>query len=166
MFLPFSDLGLIIVDEEHEGSFKQFDPAPRYHARDAAVVLSNLHEANILLGSATPSVESFYNAQKGKYGYAQITRRYGNVLMPDIDGFETCSRLKANLSTRDIPVIFLTALSETVNKVQGFKLGGVDYITKPFQVEEVLARLDTHLTIRNLQIKLEAQNNQLQQFDY
>ena len=85
MFLPFSNLGLIIVDEEHEGSFKQFDPAPRYHARDAAIVLANLHDANILLGSATPSVESYYNARKGKYGYAQITRRFGNVVMPDIE---------------------------------------------------------------------------------
>ncbi|MDF4222026.1 primosomal protein N' [Maribacter sp. M208] len=85
MYLPFSKLGLIIVDEEHESSFKQFDPAPRYHARDAAIVLGHLHKANILLGSATPSVESYYNAQTGKYGYAEITRRYGNVLMPEME---------------------------------------------------------------------------------
>ncbi len=85
MYLPFSKLGLIIVDEEHESSFKQFDPAPRYHARDAAIVLGHFHKANILLGSATPSVESYYNTQTGKYGYAEITRRYGNVLMPDME---------------------------------------------------------------------------------
>lgn len=85
LFLPFSNLGLLIVDEEHEGSFKQFDPAPRYHARDAAIVLSRLHKADILLGSATPSIESFNNAKTGKYGYAEITRRFGNVLMPDIE---------------------------------------------------------------------------------
>ncbi|MEM7381221.1 MAG: primosomal protein N' [Bacteroidota bacterium] len=85
LFLPFKDLGLIIVDEEHDGSFKQFDPAPRYHARDAAIVLGNLHGSHMLLGSATPSIESFYNAQSGKYGYAKIERRYGNVLMPDIE---------------------------------------------------------------------------------
>lgn len=85
LFLPYSDLGLIIVDEEHEGSFKQHDPAPRYHARDAAIVLANLHEANILLGSATPSIETYYNANNGKYGYAEITRRYGNVVMPEIE---------------------------------------------------------------------------------
>ena len=85
LYLPFSKLGLVIVDEEHEGSFKQFDPAPRYHARDAAIVLGNLHDANVLLGSATPSIESYYNAQTGKYGYAEITRRYGNVLMPDME---------------------------------------------------------------------------------
>ncbi len=85
LFLPFPNLGLIIVDEEHEGSFKQFDPAPRYHARDAAIVLAKLHKANVVLGSATPSIESFYNAKIGKYGYAKIDRRYGNVVMPDIE---------------------------------------------------------------------------------
>ncbi len=85
LFLPFSDLGLIIVDEEHEGSFKQYDPAPRYHARDAAIVLGHFHKSQILLGSATPSIETFQNVQTGKYGYARIDRRFGNVLMPDIE---------------------------------------------------------------------------------
>jgi primosomal protein N' (replication factor Y) len=85
LFMPFNHLGLIIVDEEHEISFKQYDPAPRYHARDAAIVLAKLHDANILLGSATPSVESFYNVQTGKYGFASIQRRFGNVLMPEIE---------------------------------------------------------------------------------
>ncbi|MCM4169194.1 primosomal protein N' [Arenibacter sp. H213] len=85
LFLPFQNLGLIIVDEEHESSFKQYDPAPRYHARDAAIVLGNLHGSKVLLGSATPSVESYYNVKTSKYGYAQILRRYGDVLMPDIE---------------------------------------------------------------------------------
>ncbi|MEH6771439.1 replication restart helicase PriA [Maribacter arcticus] len=85
MYLPFGKLGLVIVDEEHESSFKQFDPAPRYHARDAAIVLGNLHNANVLLGSATPSVETYHNAKTGKYGYTEITKRYGNVLMPEIE---------------------------------------------------------------------------------
>ncbi|WP_047245118.1 replication restart helicase PriA [Maribacter thermophilus] len=85
LFLPFRNLGLLIVDEEHESSFKQFDPSPRYHARDAAIVLANFHRANVLLGSATPSIESYYNAKTGKYGYAEINRRFGNVLMPDIE---------------------------------------------------------------------------------
>ncbi|MCK0158482.1 primosomal protein N' [Cellulophaga sp. F20128] len=84
LFLPFSKLGLIIVDEEHEASFKQYDPAPRYHARDSAIVLAHLSKCNILLGSATPSVESFYNVTQGKYGYAQIQRRFGNVQMPEV----------------------------------------------------------------------------------
>ncbi len=86
-----------------------------------------------------------------------------DVLMPNIDGFETCRRLKAKPSTRDIPVIFLTALSETVNKVQGFKLGGVDYITKPSQQEEVLVRIQTHLNLRKMRQTLAAQNQELQQ---
>ncbi len=85
IFLPFSDLGLIIVDEEHEQSFKQFDPAPRYHARDTAIVLANLHKAKTLLGSATPSLESYYNAKQNKYGFVEITRRYNNVLMPEVE---------------------------------------------------------------------------------
>lgn len=114
MFLPFSNLGLIIVDEEHEGSFKQFDPAPRYHARDAAIVLAKLHDAHILLGSATPSIESFYNAKKGKYGYAQITRRYGNVVMPDIELVDIKEqtrkkRMKGHFSER-----LLEEISETL----------------------------------------------------
>lgn len=85
MFLPFSNLGLIIVDEEHEPSFKQYDPAPRYHARDASIVLANVHEAKVLLGSATPSIETYYNAQQGKYGLVELNRRYGDVLLPEIE---------------------------------------------------------------------------------
>jgi len=85
LFLPFSDLGLVIVDEEHEQSFKQFDPAPRYHARDTAIYLAKLHQAHCLLGSATPSIESYANALKGKYGLAEISRRYGDVLMPEVE---------------------------------------------------------------------------------
>ncbi|MCJ8280562.1 MAG: response regulator [Rivularia sp. ALOHA_DT_140] len=86
-----------------------------------------------------------------------------DVLMPSIDGFETCRRLKAKPSTREIPVIFLTALSETVNKVQGFKLGGVDYITKPSEQEEVLARIQTHLNLRKMRSTLTKQNQELEQ---
>ncbi len=85
LFLPFSNLGLIIVDEEHEPSFKQYDPAPRYHARDAATVLANQHDARVLLGSATPSIESYYNAQQGKYGFVTLDRRYGDILLPEIE---------------------------------------------------------------------------------
>lgn len=84
IFLPFSDLGLVIVDEEHETSFKQHDPAPRYNARDAAIVLAGQFKAKVLLGSATPSVESFYNAKKGKYGFVQLTTRFGGVQLPNI----------------------------------------------------------------------------------
>ncbi|MFK7749868.1 MAG: primosomal protein N' [Kordia sp.] len=85
LLLPFSNLGLIIVDEEHETSFKQFDPAPRYHARDAAIVLAKMHQGKIILGSATPNVESYYNVKNQKYALATITRRYGDVLMPEME---------------------------------------------------------------------------------
>lgn len=85
LFLPFSNLSLVIVDEEHEQTFKQVDPAPRYHARDAAIVLANMHKAKVLLGSATPSIESYFNAQSDKYGLVEITERYGNVQLPEIE---------------------------------------------------------------------------------
>jgi primosomal protein N' (replication factor Y) len=85
LFLPFSNLSLIVVDEEHEQTFKQVDPAPRYHARDAAIVLANAHKAKVLLGSATPSIESYFNAQSDKYGLVEITERYGNVQLPEIE---------------------------------------------------------------------------------
>lgn len=94
IFLPFNNLGLIIVDEEHEQSFKQFDPAPRYHARDTAVVLANMHGAKILLGSATPSLESFFNAQQKKYGFVELLHRYNDVLMPDIELVDIKDKLK------------------------------------------------------------------------
>lgn len=84
MFLPFTNLGLIIVDEEHDGSYKQSDPAPRYNARDSAIMLARLHDAPVLLGSATPSVESYYNAISGKYKLVELNERYGGVKMPDI----------------------------------------------------------------------------------
>lgn len=84
LFLPFQDLGFVIIDEEHEATFKQVDPAPRYHARDAAIVLANFHGAKVLLGSATPSVETYFNTQKGKYGMVELHKRFGNAIMPEI----------------------------------------------------------------------------------
>ena len=85
VFLPFNELGLVIVDEEHETSYKQFDPAPRYHARDTAIVLANLHKAKVILGSATPSVESYFNAQQEKFGLVELNKRFGNLLLPEIE---------------------------------------------------------------------------------
>ena len=84
LFLPFSNLGCIIVDEEHEQTFKQHDPAPRYHARDAAIVLAKQHGAKVVLGSATPSLETYYNVQTNKYGLTELKVRYGNVVLPEI----------------------------------------------------------------------------------
>lgn len=84
VFLPFKNLGLVIVDEEHETTYKQQDPAPRYHARSVAVMLAAYHKGKTLLGTATPSVESYYNAQCGKYGLVQMTERYSQVQLPSI----------------------------------------------------------------------------------
>jgi primosomal protein N' (replication factor Y) len=89
LFLPFDDLGLIIVDEEHESSYKQLSPAPRYHARDAAIVLAAQQNAKVLLGTATPAVETYYNVQSGKYGLVMLAQRYYNVTMPVITVVDT-----------------------------------------------------------------------------
>lgn len=90
VFLPFTRLGLVIVDEEHETSFKQQDPAPRYHARSTAIMLARMYEgAKVLLGTATPSMESYHNACTGKYGYVQLTTRYKDVAMPEIRVVDT-----------------------------------------------------------------------------
>jgi primosomal protein N' (replication factor Y) len=84
LFMPFSNLGLVIVDEEHENSFKQFDPAPRYNARDMAVVLGIQNNAKVLLGSATPSFESYFNAKTGKYGLVNLEKRHSNLELPEV----------------------------------------------------------------------------------
>ena len=96
IFLPFDNLGLILVDEEHEASYKQYDPAPRYHARDAAQVLARLHGAKVLLGSATPSIESYYMAQQGKYGFVSLLKRYGNAQLPELRLVDTTLERKQN----------------------------------------------------------------------
>ena len=85
LFLPFNNLGLIVIDEEHENSYKQQEPSPRYHARDSAIVLSRLHKSKIILGSATPSIESSKNARNGKYGWVNLKVRYGGIQMPLIE---------------------------------------------------------------------------------
>lgn len=84
LFLPFRNLGLIIVDEEHENSYKQYDPAPRYHARDASNILALYHRAKVLLGTATPSFETYFNAKRNKFGYTELTGRFGDIEMPEI----------------------------------------------------------------------------------
>ncbi|MGV3632369.1 MAG: replication restart helicase PriA [Bacteroidota bacterium] len=84
VFLPFQDLGLVIVDEEHESSFKQYDPSPRYNARDASLVLAKSFGAKVLLGSATPAIESYYNAKSGKFGLVEMNKRFGGIMLPEI----------------------------------------------------------------------------------
>src|SRR5204862_3734523 len=89
IFLPYADLGLIICDEEHDTSLKQHDPAPRYHASDAAVYFASLFGAKTILGSATPSLESYHNAVTGKYGLAELMQRYGDFQLPPIEIIDT-----------------------------------------------------------------------------
>ncbi|MBN7812536.1 primosomal protein N' [Algoriphagus sp. H41] len=101
IFLPFDSLGLIIVDEEHEPSYKQFDPAPRFHARDAAIMLAYFHQARTLLGSATPSFESYYNAAQGKYGLTEISHRFGDAHLPEYQLADLSADRKKNLLKLD-----------------------------------------------------------------
>jgi len=108
-------------------------------------------------------------ANNGEKAIEQVERTLPDlilldVMMPNMDGFEVCRRLKANVQTRDIPVIFMTAKTETVDKVKGFEVGAVDYVTKPIQQEEVFARINAHLTIRNLQKSLQQKNSDLEAF--
>ena len=106
IFLPFHNLGLVIVDEEHEPSYKQQDPAPRYNARNAAIMLAVMHGAKVVLGSATPSVESFYNAQTGKYGYVRLGRRFEETELPLITPVNTKEeRRKKKMKTIFSPLL-------------------------------------------------------------
>lgn len=115
IFLPFDSLGMVIVDEEHEASYKQYDPAPRFHARDAAIMLAWLHQAKILLGSATPSFESFYNARTNKYGYAYLDQRFGEALLPDIILSDVLVDQKKNLLKLDFTRILREKIQEALN---------------------------------------------------
>jgi primosomal protein N' (replication factor Y) (superfamily II helicase) len=104
VFLPFSDLGLIIVDEEHEPSYKQFEPNPRYHARDSAIYLSTIHKAKVLLGTATPALETYQNALDGKYGLVELNERFGDAYSPTMEFANTQKerkqkKIKGNFTT-------------------------------------------------------------------
>ncbi|MDN5202557.1 primosomal protein N' [Fulvivirgaceae bacterium BMA10] len=114
IFLPFDNLGLIIVDEEHEPSYKQFDPAPRYHARDLALVLANMHHAKTLLGSATPSVESFFLAKKGKYGFVNLNKRYGESTLPEISIVDVLRERKKKLMREDFSSALVSAINDSL----------------------------------------------------
>ena len=112
LFLPFYDLGFIIIDEEHEQTFKQSDPAPRFHARDSAIVLANAHKAKVLLGSATPSIETYYNAKSDKFGFVEISKRFGNATLPEVllvDLKDKYFRKKMNGHFSDVLIEEITA---------------------------------------------------------
>jgi primosomal protein N' (replication factor Y) len=110
VFLPFSELGLVICDEEHDPSYKQQDPAPRYNGRDSAIYLASLYDAKILLGSATPSMESSFNAASGKYGRVELTKRYGDLELPPIGFIDTKGLMEKDKSR----IILSTPLIEAV----------------------------------------------------
>ena len=113
IFLPFQDLGLVIVDEEHESSFKQYDPSPRYNGRDAAIVLGSIHKAKILLGSATPSLESYTNAKQGKFGLVELFDRFGGIQLPEVQ----CADLGKERKQKSMHSHFSSFLIEEMREV-------------------------------------------------
>jgi primosomal protein N' (replication factor Y) (superfamily II helicase) len=114
VFLPFDNLGLIIVDEEHDTSYKQQEPAPRYHARDVALVMGHMHHAKVLLGSATPSVESYYLAHQGKYGFVKLHKRYGEAKLPEVM-LANMSQERRNKTVKgEFSGVLLTSIAETL----------------------------------------------------
>ena len=116
VFLPFARLGLVIVDEEHEASFKQYDPAPRYNARDAAIVLAQMHGAKTLLGSATPSIESYYKALHGKYGLVELEYRFDNSPLPKVSIVDMRRQRKEKLNTGILSYPLISATKEALEK--------------------------------------------------
>jgi len=112
IFLPFQELGLIIVDEEHENTFKQTDPSPRYNARDASIVLAHLHNAKVLLGTATPSIESYFNAKSEKYGLVELSERYLGMQMPEI----LCANLRSEKRNQSMQSHFSGLLMENITE--------------------------------------------------
>lgn len=116
IFLPFRNLGLIIVDEEHENSYKQTDPAPRYHARDMATVMAHLQHCKVLLGSATPSFESYYHAQTGKYGLVQLKERFGQAELPEINLNDLRDERKAKTMHNHFSSTLLEAIQARLDK--------------------------------------------------
>ena len=118
VFLPFQRLGLIIIDEEHETSFKQQDPSPRYHARSAAIVLAGMYGAKTLLGTATPSVESYYNACQGKYGLVTLTSRYKDIQLPEIRVVDTKDLKRRKMMTGPFSPPLIAAVNEALKSGQ------------------------------------------------
>ncbi len=116
IFLPFTNLGLIIVDEEHETSYKQFDPAPRYHARDVAIMVAFKQHAKVLLGSATPSFESYWQAKNGKYGLVELHQRYGSAKLPEFVLIDMKEERKEERVKNGFSQTLLTAIEENIKK--------------------------------------------------
>ena len=115
LFLPFQRLGLVIIDEEHEQSFKQMDPAPRYHARSAAIVLAKMCGAKTLLGTATPSSESFWNAKTGKYGYVRLDKRYKDMALPEVEVVDVKDLRRRKMMAGNFSPRLLSAIREVIS---------------------------------------------------
>ncbi|NJN65927.1 MAG: response regulator [Chloroflexaceae bacterium] len=144
MKYPVSPRGtILVVDDDHE---------------NLRLLMGILNEQNYSVRLVPAGRLALTSARTGPPDVILL-----DIMLPDIDGYAVCEHLKADERTRDIPIIFLSALDEVFDKVKGFSIGGVDYITKPFQVEEVLARVATHLSLRSMQKRLQEQNEQLQQ---
>lgn len=118
IFLPFQELGLVIIDEEHDASYKQDDPAPRYHARDAAIMLAQQQGARVLLGSATPAIESYYLARSGRYGYVRLDERYGGIQMPEIRLADIRLESRERLMKADLTGSLYNAIADALDKKQ------------------------------------------------
>jgi len=116
LFLPFQNLGLLIIDEEQDASYKQQEPAPRYHARDAAVFYASLFEAKVVMGSATPSIESYYNTQTGKYGLVSLNERYGRVNLPEIELIDTSKMVNPDRSKVMITPVMEKSIDNTLRE--------------------------------------------------
>jgi len=116
IFLPFSDLGLVIIDEEYENTYKQFDPAPRYNARDAVVVLANMHNGKVLMGTATPSFESYLNAKNGRYGLVELFDRYLDIQLPEITLIDMREARKRKQVHSHFSNSLLHAMEETLSR--------------------------------------------------
>lgn len=116
LFLPFSNLGLVIVDEEHDSSYKQHDPSPRYHARDSSVILASFHGAKTILGSASPSIESSYNSRNGKYGLVELKERYGPIRLPEIIIANSKEAYRKKLMISHFTPQLLEAIDEALEK--------------------------------------------------
>ncbi len=116
IFLPFGDLGLVVLDESHEPSLKQHNPAPRYHGRDAAIMLAHRHGAKVLLGSATPSLESFSNTQQKKFGLVSLNQRYGGVLPPDIELVDLSEQYRKKLMKHHFSAPLIQAIEQVLSR--------------------------------------------------
>lgn len=115
VFLPFTNLGLVIVDEEHENTYKQFDPAPRYNARESAIYLAGYYQARVILGTATPSVESYHNVEREKYGIAYISKRYKSIQLPSIQIVNIREAGKKNLMRSHFSSVLLRSMKQALH---------------------------------------------------